>query len=136
MSAVFVDTLYFVARINKRDQWHEAALALDSVLEDATLVTTESVIIELLNFFAGYPATIKQSAAALTRDLWSSDIVEIIPHNSETLLDALALYEARLDKGFSLTDCISMVVMRRRSIGEVLTHDHHFTQEGFNILLH
>jgi predicted nucleic acid-binding protein len=45
------------------------------------------------------------------------------------------LYPARLDKGYSLTDCISMNVMRRDGLSEVLTNDEHFTQEGFRCLL-
>jgi uncharacterized protein len=49
-------------------------------------------------------------------------------------LDALALYKARPDKEYSLTDCISMQVMRREGLTEALTNDHHFTQEGFRIL--
>ena len=47
---------------------------------------------------------------------------------------ALALYEARPDKGYSLTDCRSMVALRALGVTEVLTNDHHFTQEGFTIL--
>jgi len=47
----------------------------------------------------------------------------------------LALYEARLDKEYSLTDCISMAAMRQEGIIEILTRDGHFTQEGFIILL-
>jgi predicted nucleic acid-binding protein len=47
----------------------------------------------------------------------------------------LKLYESRLDKGYSLTDCISMSVMRDRNLTEMLTHDRHFAQEGFIILL-
>jgi predicted nucleic acid-binding protein len=47
---------------------------------------------------------------------------------------ALTLYEARPDKEYSLTDCRSMVALRARGISEVLTNDHHFTQEGFTIL--
>ena len=39
------------------------------------------------------------------------------------------------DKGYSLTDCISMNVMRRDGLIEVLTNDEHFTQEGFSCLL-
>jgi predicted nucleic acid-binding protein len=39
------------------------------------------------------------------------------------------------DKGYSLTDCISMNVMRDRGINDVLTQDKQFAQEGFNILL-
>ena len=45
------------------------------------------------------------------------------------------LYQARPDKGYSLTDCISMEVMRREGLSEVLTNDEHFTQEGFTCLL-
>ncbi len=47
----------------------------------------------------------------------------------------MSLYESRLDKGYSLTDCISMTVMRERNISDVLTHDNHFRQEGFKILI-
>ena len=47
----------------------------------------------------------------------------------------MELYESRLDKGYSLTDCVSMQVMRERGISEVLTNDQHFAQEGFTILL-
>ena len=36
---------------------------------------------------------------------------------------------------YSLTDCISMETMRAEGIREILTHDNHFTQEGFTILL-
>ena len=45
------------------------------------------------------------------------------------------LYAQRLDKDWSLTDCISFVVMRERGIAEALTADHHFEQAGFTILL-
>jgi predicted nucleic acid-binding protein len=34
-----------------------------------------------------------------------------------------------------MTDCISMVTMRREGITEVLTDDDHFVQEGFIKLL-
>jgi uncharacterized protein len=47
----------------------------------------------------------------------------------------LTLYDSRLDKEYSLTDCVSMEVMRSRGIREVLTHDRHFAQEGFSPLL-
>jgi hypothetical protein len=47
----------------------------------------------------------------------------------------LTLYKARPDKGYSLTDCISMHAMRERGISDILTHDDHFRQEGFTVLL-
>ena len=52
----------------------------------------------------------------------------------ERRVDGLALYNARPDKGYSLTDCISMEAMRREGINQALTNDRHFEQEGFRAL--
>jgi predicted nucleic acid-binding protein len=60
--------------------------------------------------------------------------VDILPQTRANFDAALALYESRPDKGYSLTDCRSMVALRALTISEVLTSDHHFTQEGFTIL--
>ncbi|MDP9054382.1 MAG: hypothetical protein M3N93_08800 [Acidobacteriota bacterium] len=60
--------------------------------------------------------------------------VTIEPHTAETFLSGLELYKQRLDKGYSLTDCISMQTMRREQITEALTSDRHFEQEGFRAL--
>ncbi|MDX6499068.1 MAG: uncharacterized protein QOG23_2328 [Blastocatellia bacterium] len=47
MSTVFADTLYWIALINSRDQWHERAVSINADLSDARLVTTDSVLTEL-----------------------------------------------------------------------------------------
>lgn len=44
------------------------------------------------------------------------------------------LYAARFNKGYSLTDCISMQTMRHLGVTDVLTNDRHFEQEGFRAL--
>ena len=41
----------------------------------------------------------------------------------------------RTDKDYSLIDCISMNACRQEGITEVLTNDHHFSQEGFTVLI-
>jgi hypothetical protein len=56
-------------------------------------------------------------------------------HRRDSFLVGLELYRARLDKGYCLTDCISMVVMRQEAITDIITHDNHVTREWFNILL-
>jgi predicted nucleic acid-binding protein len=43
-------------------------------------------------------------------------------------------YGAWPDKGYSLIDCGSMLALRALGVSEVLTNDHHFTQERFAIL--
>jgi len=59
--------------------------------------------------------------------------IDVLPQTRADFDAALALYEARPDKGYSLTDCRSMLALRALGIAEVLTNDHHFTQEGFTI---
>jgi predicted nucleic acid-binding protein len=63
-----------------------------------------------------------------------NDYVQIIPQTHKTFLAGLELYKQRADKEYSLTDCISMQTMKQLGITEILTHDRHFTQEGFTTL--
>ena len=78
---------------------------------------------------------LRRKAAAMVRDLYTDHMVTIHAESRQSFLDGLTLYESRQDKEYSLTDCISMNVMRQEGITDVLTHDDHFTQEGFTVLL-
>ena len=59
----------------------------------------------------------------------------VIPTSDELFEKGVTLYDARPDKRWSLTDCISFVVMGERGIREALTGDHHDEQAGFTALL-
>jgi predicted nucleic acid-binding protein len=127
---VFADTVYWVALIHPNDEWRGPALTATSLRSDALLVTTDSVLIEVLNFFAEHGEEARLRTVLAVEALLTNAQTEVVPQTHENFLAGLALYKARADKGYSLTDCISMTVMRERSINEVLTHDRHFTQEG------
>ena len=88
----------------------------------------------VLNYFAAYRQDVKKNIARPIRRWLESASVETVLHTHDTFLNGLAFYEARLDKGYSLTDCVSINVCYGRSITEVLTNDQHFAQEGFAIL--
>ena len=51
------------------------------------------------------------------------------------LARAVELFRERSDKAWSLTDCLSFVVMSEQGLVDALTVDHHFTQSGFRALL-
>ena len=61
--------------------------------------------------------------------------IEVVPHSRELSAEAISLFTARSDKDWSLTDCLSFIVMGRRSIREALTADNHFEQAGFHAAL-
>ena len=76
----------------------------------------------------------RQKASGNVDSMLRSRKVRIILPTHETFLAGLDLYRARIDKGYSRTDCISMQIMRREGVSDVLTSDKHFEQEGFRAL--
>jgi uncharacterized protein len=127
MSRVFADTVYWVARINPRDQWHAASQAVSG----QALVTTDEVLDEVLAHFSAFGPMMRSRAAAIIRQILIHPDIAVVPQSRQTFLSGLTLYEARPDKAYSLTDCGSMETMRQRQIASILTRDAHFAQEGF-----
>ncbi|MEY3223230.1 MAG: hypothetical protein RLZZ203_2086 [Cyanobacteriota bacterium] len=134
MKTLFVDTFYWVALFNPKDEWHLTVINYSKNLVSVYLVTTDEVLTEFLNFFSTYDSKTRQNAINRVQDILRNDYVEIIPQTHETFLAGLELYKQRADKEYSLTDCISMQTMKQLGITEILTHDRHFTQEGFTTL--
>lgn len=135
MSAIFVDTLYLVALVNPQDQWHSQAKEIEREIAAMRLVTTEAVLTEYLNYFSAFNSEMRRAVADVVREILIDPAIETVTITREIFVAALELYEERPDKGYSLTDCASMHLMRARRITEVLTHDKHFAQEGFVKLL-
>jgi predicted nucleic acid-binding protein len=134
MRTVFADTFYWTALLNPRDEWHSSVKSFSKNLISVSLVTTDEVLTEFLNFFSAYDTKMRQGAIQRVQNILQNDYVQVIPQTHETFLIGLELYRERTDKEYSLTDCISMQTMKQLGITEVLTHDRHFTQEGFTIL--
>jgi predicted nucleic acid-binding protein len=130
MNAVFADTFYWIALTNSQDLSHERARSFAPVV----LFTSEEVLTEYLNYFAAWGPNLRRKACMNVQTMRGNPTVQIIPQTPTSFSAGVDLYQARLDKGYSLTDCISMAAMRRYSITDVLTNDAHFEQEGFRAL--
>ena len=134
MRPLFADTFYWIALLNRRDAWYRRVVAFSRTLGTRQFLTTEWVLAEFLAFYSAAGEVTRQRAAAQMRQILQAPRIHVLLPSQALFLDGLALYESRLDKHYSLTDCISMHVMRREGLTDVLTNDHHFTQEGFRIL--
>jgi uncharacterized protein len=132
MNAVFADSHSFFAILNPRDAAHAKAMEFGRQYR-GPLVTTAWVLTEVADGLASTPR--RQVFRALLDDLEASKTNLIVPANAETFEKGVEFYHARPDKQWSLTDCISFVVMSEERIAEALTGDHHFEQAGFTALL-
>ena len=133
-TTLFADAFYWVALVFTRDNSHVRVRTFSATLGPARLVTTDEILTEVLNHFSHLGPYWRGKAATLVHDLRSDPDVDVLPQTRADFDAALALYEARPDKSYSLTDCRSMLALQALSVTEVLTNDHHFTQEGFTIL--
>jgi uncharacterized protein len=132
MKRLFADTFFFFAYLNADDSAHDKAVALFDTFQ-GEVVTTEWVLTELADGLAG--VSDRQTFVDFHRALREDFSVKIIPSDSVLFAAGIDLYAARPDKEWSLTDCISFVVMKREEMTEALTGDHHFEQAGFHALL-
>ena len=132
MTHVFADTFYFFAILNPKDDAHQKALEFATRHEEP-IVTTAWVLTELAD---GLAVTAHRGAfSRLVARLRADPDNEIVPPTQDLMARGIELYDARPDKQWSLTDCISFLVMQDRQITQSLTGDRHFEQAGFTALL-
>lgn len=129
---VFADTFFYLALLDQHDSAHEKAVSAARDLDSIT-VTTAWVLLALANALS-VPEHRRIFIDFLTKSRANRNIV-IYEAERELFDEGVELYRGRQDKSWSLTDCISFVVMEREGITEALTGDRHFEQTGYKALL-
>lgn len=138
MTDVFVDTSALIALVHSRDKYHSQAVEVAEQFQQARthLVTTNLVMGEAVNLLKNWQ--LHHLAIRLMDSLQSArdqGSLELIFVDEQLWLLGWELMKQRPDKDWSLTDCISFVVMQDRGIQAALTADLHFAQAGFHPLL-
>jgi len=132
MNTVFVDTGYLLALELTSDQNHEAAQRhWQKVVQSLpSLVTTSYVFDEVVTYFnsRGHHA----KAVQVGRNLLLSPSVQFLHVDEALFHEGWEYFQQRPDKDYSLTDCVSFVVMKRLGLHTAYTFDRHFAQAGFN----
>lgn len=128
----FADTSYLLALLSPDDEWHTAATALSVTLDDS-VVTTMWVLTGLGD--ALHRGRNRETFTRFLEALDGHEDFEVVPASPELFQRGVELFSARSDKEWSLTDCISFVVMTEEGITEAMTGDRHLEQAGFAALL-
>jgi predicted nucleic acid-binding protein len=131
MKALFLDTHYLLALINPDDEWHGKAVAASGTV--AKCAITEAILVEVADALGR--SSDRARAVRIIEELRADPRVECIPVDRGLFQRGFDLYRSRPDKDWSLTDCISFVVMGERKLEAALTGDRHFEQAGFRALL-
>ena len=134
MTAYFLDTGFLIALEAADDQHHAAAIAAwrETRKRRVTFVTTSYVFDEAVTFFnsRGHHA----KAVTIGEVLLNSRLVTLVHVDEPIFAEAWREFTHQSDKRYSLTDCVSFVVMKRLRIKSALAFDKHFTQAGFERL--
>jgi predicted nucleic acid-binding protein len=72
---IFVDTLFVIALINRRDQYHQQALDLAEQFEGSPLLVTDAVLLEIGNALA---RSYKQEAVEIIEQFLAAEEVEVV----------------------------------------------------------
>lgn len=134
MTRLFFDTSFIIALEAADDHNHKTALDCwqNIITSSPTLVTTSYVLDEVVTFFNSRNRHAK--AVEIGNRLINSPSIQFI-HIDETLFnEAWGYFKKHEDKSYSLTDCISFIILERLPIQMSLTFDKHFVQAGFNKL--
>jgi predicted nucleic acid-binding protein len=134
MKIIFADSFYWIALLSPKDTWHSRVIEWSQSYPDVSLVITDGIIDEIFAHFSKQGDILRGKVIELYQNILDEPNIQLIAYNQELRQAGIELYKKRPDKGYSLTDCISMVIMKKLNISEVLTNDKYFSQEGFTIL--
>ncbi|MFZ1829621.1 MAG: PIN domain-containing protein [Candidatus Competibacteraceae bacterium] len=134
-STVFLDTGFAIALLSPRDQYHAAALRLAAEIQrqGTKVITSDAVLLEIGAALA--KLTYRLAAIKLIDGLRFDSKVEVVPLDNKLFDAGYQLFRKRPDKEWSLTDCISFIIMQEQHISQALAADEHFRQAGLIPLL-
>ena len=134
MEPKFLDAAFVIALETTDDQNHDSAHEFwrKFQLSPTPLITTSFVLDEIATFFNSRDRHDK--AIQDVENFLKSDAVELIYVDEALFLSGWEYFQKHADKKYSLTDCISFVVMKNRKMNKALTFDKHFAQAGFEKL--
>ena len=89
MREIFADSVYWIALINPADQWFRQAHSVSSKLAKSAIVTTNDVLTETLNFYAGQGAARRDAASSFVRSILLNVDIEVLPSTQDSFLDGL-----------------------------------------------
>lgn len=132
---IFVDTGAWIALMDRREIHHVAAVTVYRSIaagRHGRMVTTDYVLDEAVTHLRLHSSV--ESVQALRQALTQSESLQIVWSTADRFWEAWQRLEARPDKRWSLTDCLSFVTMESLGIRAAFGFDADFIQAGFELV--
>lgn len=129
---IYVDTTFYLAMWKVGDSKREQARKALDKIRNHFMITSSLVLVE---FLAGMSKiNFRPEGIKAVSHILSDNNTQVYPVKQSDFMKGFSLYSDRLDKEYSLVDCISMNIAKENGVNKILTSDKHFRQEGFEIL--
>lgn len=126
---IAADTSFLFPLLYEQDTRHEVARQLADEFSDATIVTTDGVLSELLSLMS--KQSLRPTVLAFVDLVRSDDSpYEVVLQTEASLQRGIERYRSQTSGSPSLVDCMLMDVMDERRIREVLAFDRDFRHIG------
>jgi predicted nucleic acid-binding protein len=131
MTTILIDTSYLLAlelsndqnHLHAKQHWQTNKFNLEKI------IITSYIFDETVTYLKS--RFLHEKAVQIGERLLNSQLIELIHINETLFYEGWHYLQQYQDKDFSLTDCISFVVMKKYEIPVVYSFDRHFEQAGF-----
>jgi len=118
---IFIDASFFIAAVNKQDQWHKSAGDILPLIQRRKKITTDLILSESVtlvgSLFGG------KEGMKLFNYIWDNH--EIYYLSKETIFNAMKTF-LQHDGTLSFADSVSVEVMRNLKIDRIVSFDSDF----------
>ncbi len=128
---IFVDSSYYIAIADTKDQWHKKALKLSEYIENNGSVVSSFIISEVVTEIG------RRSGGKVAYALYNyfTDNCKIIYIDRDLLSESMEIV-LKYDGTLSLADAASVAIMDNMKINEIVSFDSDFDKVDFINRIH
>lgn len=118
---IFVDSSFFIALVDRKDQWHPAAKALLPGLADEPLLISDLIIAESVTIIG------RRSGGKAGEQLYHyfMDNCDLVVTDEKILNGSMPVF-LRYDGTLSVSDAVSVFIMKKKNIDRIISFDSDF----------
>ncbi|MCK9631811.1 MAG: PIN domain-containing protein [Methanoregula sp.] len=118
---ILVDSSFFIALVDRRDQWHAAAKSLLPLLAGETILISDLIVAESVTIIG------RRSGGKTGEQLYHyfMDNCDLVVTDEKILNGGMQVF-LRFDGTLSVSDAVSVFIMKKRNIDRICSFDSDF----------